>query len=150
VRNPKYWAYLLALAGLTYAVFAISRAWVVFQEGSLIARVLAISITFIPLLGVALIIREIRFGITMQAMGRQLGIEGRLPIDDLPRTASGRAEPAAANLRFTEVSQLSESQDWRDWFHIAIAYEDARDRKRARASMRMAEKLFRSEPTIDQ
>ena len=148
MRNAKYWAYILAAAGVIYAVFALWRAWVVFQDGTLVAKVLALSITFIPILGIVLIIREIRFGLNMQAMGRQLGVEGRLPIDDLPRTASGRAEQNAADIRFNEIADRSESGDWRDWFHIAVAYEDARDRKRARASMRKAEKLFRAEPPM--
>ncbi len=148
MRNAKYWAYILAAAGVIYAVFALWRAWIVFQDGTPVAKVLALSITFIPILGIVLIIREIRFGLNMQAMGRQLGAEGRLPIDDLPRTASGRAEKNAADIRFSEIADRSESGDWRDWFHIAVAYEDARDRKRARASMRKAEKLFRSEPPM--
>ncbi len=149
MRNAKYWAFILAFAGLAYAVFALSRAWIVFQDGTLVTKLLAISIVVIPILGVALIIREIRFGLTMQQMGRQLSSEGRLPLDDLPRTASGRADKSAADQRFAEITELAGSNDWRDWFHIALAYEDARDRKRARSSMRTAEKLFRSKPAID-
>jgi hypothetical protein len=149
VRNAKYWAFIVALAGVTYAAFALWRGWIVFQDGSFAAKALAVSIIAIPLLGVAFILREIRFGLTMQAMGRQLGVEGRLPIDDLPRTASGRVDKDVADQRFDEIAGLAESTDWRDWFHIALAYEDARDRKRARSAMRTAEKLFRSEPSVD-
>ena len=34
-------------------------------------------------------------------------------------------------------------EDWRSWFRLSCAYDAAGDRKRARASMRDAVKLFR-------
>lgn len=150
MKNPKNWVVLLSIACFAYAGFALWRAWIVFQEGSVTATVLAIAITVIPILGVLLVIREIRFGMAMQQMGRQLSLEGGLPLDDLPKEPSGRVEQAAAQARFEEVSELADLDQWRDWYLIGIAYEDARDRKRARAAMRMAEKLFRAPPTIDE
>jgi Flp pilus assembly protein TadD len=45
--------------------------------------------------------------------------------------------------RFAQEVQVS-PLDWRPWFCLAIAFEDAGDRKRARASMRQADKLSAS------
>ncbi len=68
------------------------------------------------------------------------GVEGGLPVDDLPRTPSGRIEKDAADERFaTYEQQVQEApDDWRAWYRLAIGYDDARDRKRARAAMRRA------------
>ena len=146
MRNPKTWVGILTAAAATYAAFAIWRAWALFSEGDAVTRTLALAIVVIPVLGLALIIREIRFGLAMQRMGQQLALEGDLPVDDLPRTPSGRVIREAADFRFQELAERGSPRDWREWFHVAIAYEDARDRKRARAAMRTAEKLFRAEP----
>lgn len=146
MKNPKFWVVLLSVGCFAYAGFALWRAWIVFQEGSIVGTVFALAIAIIPVLGVLLVIREIRFGMVMQTMGRQLAREGGLPLDNLPREPSGRIQLSAAQARFEEVSASANLDNWRDWYLIGIAYEDARDRKRARAAMRTAEKLFRAPP----
>lgn len=150
MRSPKFWVTVLTLAAFAYASFAMWRAWALFVDGSVYLKMFAVAVVVIPILGLVLIIREINFGISMQRMGQQLAREGGLPLDDQPRTASGRVVREAADSRFAELAQQGVPRDWREWFHIAIAYEDARDRKRARAAMRTAEKLFRAEPSQDQ
>ena len=146
MKNPKFWVVLLSVGCFAYAGFALWRAWIVFQEGSIVGTVFALAIAIIPVIGVLLVIREIRFGMVMQTMGRQLAREGGLPLDNLPREPSGRIQLSAAQARFEEVSASANLDNWRDWYLIGIAYEDARDRKRARAAMRTAEKLFRAPP----
>jgi Flp pilus assembly protein TadD len=66
-------------------------------------------------------------------------------VDDLPRTPAGRIIRAAADQEFEKYKAEAEAapDDWRSWFRLSCAYDAAGDRKRARASMRDAGRLFR-------
>jgi hypothetical protein len=104
---------------------------------------LGLAVIVIPLLGAWMVWRELAFGLRTQRLGRELGESGGLPVDDLPRTPSGRVEKDAADVRFAEYEQEVQQapRDWRAWYRLAIGYDDARDRKRARAAMREAIRL---------
>ena len=137
-------AFILAIAAGIYACFVFWRAWSLFESGDPVAIALGLAIIVIPILGIWMLYREFKFGFGMQAMGRKLAIEGGLPKDDLPKTASGRAERDAADERFLlrqfEVEQ--DPADWRVWYRLALAYDESRDRKRARGAMRQALSLY--------
>jgi tetratricopeptide (TPR) repeat protein len=135
---------LMVVGSVAYAFLAITRAWVLFTSGDVVQIAFALSIVVIPILGVALIGRELWFGWRTRQMGQQLAAEGGLPEYAGGLSPSGRPSKEDADAAFEEFArevQLS-PQDWRAWFRMAIAYEDARDRKRARAAMRQAAKLF--------
>lgn len=127
-----------------YVAFALWRAWLLVDSGSAAAIVLGLSLLALPLLGIWVLWREVRFGLAMQHMGRVLADEGGLPVDDLPKAPSGRPQRDAADTRFLERQAETEAdpQNWRAWFRLALAYDDARDRKRARQAMRHALTLF--------
>ena len=139
-------AYLMTAATAAYLGFALWRAWLLIDSGDGVAIALGVSILAIPLIGAVLVWRELRFGFGMQAMGRQLATEDGLPIDDLPKAPSGRPVRDAADARFEVRRAEAEAapDDWRTWYRLALAYDDARDRKRARAAMRRALALFGS------
>lgn len=139
---------LVGGAVAVYLVFIAARAWVLIASGDPVPMLLGVSVVVLPLIGAWYLWRELVFGLRTQAMGRQLADEGGLPVDDLPRTPSGRIERAAADLRFEEYRALAQQapDDWRSWYRLAIAYDDARDRRRARESMRTAIRLYRSTP----
>ena len=59
---------------------------------------------------------------------------------------SGRTELAAADARFESIAQSHNPDDWVKCYLLAVAYDESRDRKAARASMREAARLFRSAP----
>ena len=72
-------------------------------------------------------------------LGRALDATGELPEDDLPRRPSGRVEREAADARFAvRQREVEASPNWGAWFRLAAGYDDAGDRRRARAAMRMA------------
>jgi tetratricopeptide (TPR) repeat protein len=147
--NPKAIGVFIALmvfGSVAYAFLAITRAWVLLSSGDPVQIVLALSIVVIPIMGVALIARELLFGWSTRAMGRQLATEGGLPHYHGRLTPSGRPTKEDADAAFAEYAQAAQDEpdQWRAWFRLAIAYEDARDRKRARAAMRRAAALFNS------
>lgn len=138
--TPRTVAWILAGAVAVYLVFTAARAWVLISTGDPVPVLLGVSVIVIPLIGAWVLWRELAFGLNTQRLGRELGVEGGLPIDDLPRTPSGRVEREAADTRFAEYEAYVQQapDDWRGWYRLAIGYDDARDRKRARSAMRQA------------
>ncbi|MEN9693257.1 MAG: hypothetical protein RLZZ330_901 [Actinomycetota bacterium] len=114
---------------------------------SVTAKIFAISIFIISAISIALILREILFGIRISRMSTILEAESLLLRDDLPSTPSGQTDKVAADARFELISKEVEDfpESWRAWFRVALAYDESRDRKRARFAMRQAEKFFRAE-----
>jgi hypothetical protein len=145
--SAKTLSWLLALAVGVYIVFAGMRAWALIATGEPALILFGVSVVVIPAIGVWVLWRELAFGRRTQALGEALAEEGGLPVDDLPKTASGRIVKEAADARFAEYeTAVQESpNDWRCWYRLAIGYDDARDRKRARAAMRTAIGLFESD-----
>ncbi|HJQ41628.1 MAG TPA: hypothetical protein VJ831_00960 [Jatrophihabitantaceae bacterium] len=96
-----------------------------------------------PLIGVWIVVVELRFGAATARLGATLDAEGEPVDDELPRTASGRPERAAADALFESRRSEVEAQpdDWRRWYRLAVAYDLAGDRRRARAAMRTAIEL---------
>ena len=142
--SSKAISWVLALATGAYMILAGIRSWALVETGDPVLVVLGISVTVIPVIGVWVLWRELSFGRRTQEMGRVLGAEGGLPVDDLPRTPAGRIDREAADDRFAQYQADTEAhpEDWRCWYRLAIGYDDARDRKRARAAMRQAIALY--------
>ena len=133
-------AFILATAVAVYLFFTVARSWVLIASGDPVPMALGVAVLVIPVIGAWVLYRELAFGMRTQQLGRELGAEGGLPVDDLPRTPSGRIERDAADARFVEYEEQVQRSpdDWRVWYRLAIGYDDARDRKRARAAMRKA------------
>ncbi len=133
-------AFVLVFLLVVYLGFAAWRGVDIARDGRPVAVALGLSVLVLPLIGAWLVWREVQFGFRVERLGRELAEQGGLPVDDLPRLPSGRIERDAADAAFavrkTEVEAAP--QDWRAWFRLGMAYDDARDRKRARAAMRRA------------
>ncbi len=148
LKSPKIWVAIFTLICVLYFVFAIDRARLLIQEGNPVLTLFAVAVVIVPGLGLYLIFREIRFGFAMQKMGRELAQSGLLPTDDLPKEESGRSVLAAADARFESIAESHDPSDWVKCYLLALAYDESRDRKAARASMREAARLFRSTPPV--
>ena len=108
---------------------------------------LGVAILVLPLIGCYVVVREWQFGRRVQTLAEYLGRRGELPVDDLPKRASGRPDREAADARFAERAdevRLAPA-DPGAWFRLAVAYDDAGDRKRARTAMRRAVALHRDQ-----
>ena len=78
-------------------------------------------------------------------LGRELAARGELPVDELPRTPSGRYVRAAADAHFDVVRREVEAspEDWGGWYRLGLAYSASGDSRRARGAMRTAIALHR-------
>jgi len=123
-----------------YAVLIGVKGVALLASGALVGQVLGVALLVMPLLGLYVVWREIEFGRRTETLARALDAEGGLPVDDLPRRPSGRVDRSAADGLFEEMREQTEAspEDWRAWFRLALAYDAAGDRTRARAAARHA------------
>lgn len=138
--NARIVAWVMAALCGFYLLFIAQRAWLLLSSGEPVAIVLGLGLLVLPVIGAWVVVRELQFGAKTAELGRRLSEIGGLPEDDLPRTAGGRIVRAAADERFVERQREVEADPgaWMAWFRLAVAYDDAGDRRRARAAMRTA------------
>ncbi|PPK67449.1 tetratricopeptide repeat protein [Actinokineospora auranticolor] len=138
---------LLTAVLAVYFVLLGGRAVALFRDGAPVAVALGVGVILLPLVGAWVAWSTLRFGLRTQVLGRQLQEEGGLPdTSDLPRLPSGRVDRTAADAFFEEIQAEAEAapDDWRSWYRLAVAYDTAGDRTRARQSMRKALELAES------
>jgi cytochrome c-type biogenesis protein CcmH/NrfG len=131
---------VLVLVLAFYAVLIGFKGVALLASGSLVGQLLGVALLVMPLLGLYVVWREIEFGRRTAVLARTLDAEGGLPVDDLPRRPSGRVDRGAADALFMRMREQTEAspEDWRAWFRLALAYDAAGDRTRARAAARHA------------
>ena len=122
----------LALIGY-WAVYLIGQ-----RQGTL--KLLGIAVVVISLIGIGLVAAEIRFGQQTERLARILNDEGDPGDPPLSRSPGGRVDRAAADELFEQrkAEVEADTQNWRGWYRLAIAYDLAGDRRRARHAMRAA------------
>jgi hypothetical protein len=131
---------LLVVALATYVVLVGYRGVFLLDESSIILKALGAAVLVLPVVGVWVVAAEIRFGLATQRLARRLDAEGVPPEPELPRRPSGRVDRQAADALFEQCRHEVEDEpaDWRRWYRLAVAYDVAGDRRRARAAMRTA------------
>lgn len=131
-----------------YLVFAASRGVDFIRAGGAVPILLGLAVLVLPILGLWMLAREWQFGQATQRLGAELAARGALPVDDLPRRPSGRPDRTAADTRFAEVRTRvqADPDSWERWFELAVAYDAAGDRRRARSAMRRAIALHGGRP----
>ncbi len=129
---------LVALA----AYFALIgyRAVYLFGQHSLGLRVLGAAVLVLPAIGIVVVVAEVRFGLATQRLAARMDADGVPPAPAPARTVSGRIDRDAADAAFAQCRAMVEADpaDWHNWYLLALAYDDAGDRRRARAAMRTA------------
>jgi tetratricopeptide (TPR) repeat protein len=127
---------LLLAALAVYFVLIGYRAFYLLGQHSAVLKVLGAAVLVLPLIGIAVVLAELRFGLAAERLAMRLDDDVALPA----RTASGRVDRAAADAAFAECRRVVEADpaDWQGWYRLALAYDDAGDRRRARAAMRTA------------
>jgi hypothetical protein len=145
-NRTKIWVGAVTLLLVFYLVVSFQRSVLLMSDPNLTAKAIGAAYLLLPLVGAWALVRELLFGARTEKMARILETEGGLPEDTLPRTPAGRIIREAADLEFEKYRAETEAApgDWRSWFRLSCAYDASGDRKRARASMRDAVKLFRA------
>jgi hypothetical protein len=148
--SPRPWrvwvtvAVLVAVLGV-YFVLLGERAVVLLGAPQLVAKVLGAALLVLPVIGAGLIAAELRFGLAADRLATQLDDPDPAG-GELPRRPSGRIDRKAAEAvyrrRRAEVDAAP--SDWRPWLRLGLAYDDAGDRRRARAAVRRAIELHRT------
>lgn len=138
----------LVVVVLTAAVglYLVVRAVDLLRTGSLRGALLGLGVLLLVAVGALLVVGETRLAAASERLGRRLYDEGFVE-EDLPTTASGRVDRAAADALFARRKAEAEASpdDWRSWFLLASAYDMARDPQRGRRAMRRAIVLERDE-----
>jgi cytochrome c-type biogenesis protein CcmH/NrfG len=131
---------VLLVALVFYMVLIGAKGVAMIATGSAVGIALGAAVLVVPLVGAYLVWRELEFGRRSARLAEELSAEGGLTVDDLPRRPSGRVDRAAADAVFTTVRAQAEAapDDWRGWYRLGVAYDDAGDRSRARAAIRHA------------
>ena len=127
--------YALALLGMGAAFMAAGGLGIIMGLG--LYAVLVASVWAV--------VREVRFGVQSMRLARTLTEEDGVPLDTVARDELGRPDPLAAELEWQRRKGIVDNapDDWRAWFMLGIAYDNARDRKQGRAAVREAIRLYR-------
>lgn len=145
-RTPLLAALALTAVLALYVTVVASRAVALVRTGEPVGVVLGAAFLVLPALALWFVAREWRLAVEVQRMADELAADGGLPVDDLPRSPSGRIDRAAARVAFEGARTDAEASpgDWAAWYRLAFAYDAAGDRRRAREALRRASGLHRA------
>ncbi|MEV7793815.1 tetratricopeptide repeat protein [Streptomyces sp. NPDC087512] len=134
-------SYVITAAVLVF-YFALvgSRGVMLIEAGTPLTVVLGVAVLILPVIGVWFLWKNTQFVRRANRLAAELDAEGGLPVDELRRTPSGRIDRDSADEVFARRKAEAEAapDDWRSWFRLAVAYQDARDTPRARKAMQRA------------
>ncbi len=130
-------ALVMAGALALYLVLAGDRAVRLIASGEVVGIVIGVALIVFFLAGAWSLGRELVFGARLDRAVRALDAEGGMPAP-LPAMPSGRADNDAAEQAFpiAKADVEAHPQAWQSWLRLSMAYDAARDRKRARMAAR--------------
>jgi cytochrome c-type biogenesis protein CcmH/NrfG len=128
---------------LVYIGLAGQRAYLLLVSGDGVAVAMGVALIVLPLLALWLVGRELWFGWRAEQLGRRLEGEGGLPSEEVALRPSGRVSREDGDAAFPRYRADVEAapEDWRAWYRLALAYDAASDRRRAREAVRRAIRL---------
>ncbi len=139
--NPLVVVIALVAALAVYFVLIGYRASYLLGRHDWSLRLLGVAVLVLPLIGIWVVVAELRFGLASQRLAERLlaeGLDAHPP--DVPRLPSGRPDRAAADAHFAAQRAVVQAapDDWRGWFRLAQLYDLAGDRRRGREALRTA------------
>jgi len=114
----------IVVVALVYVGLVAARAVSLERTSGTLGLVVGVSVMLLPVIAAYLVWREIQYGNGAQEMGAMLD--------------AGVTDP-------TGIESVSDGSpdDWVTWFRAAVTHERNGDRRRARAAMRRAWRLYR-------
>lgn len=144
--KARFIAAVMAIGVVLYGAILASWGIAVMRSGGSLQIIFGLGILAIPLLSALAVVREVRFGVDSGRLARQLVEQDGVPLDTVERDSQGRIDAAAADIEWQRRKALADQapEDWRAWFLLGIAYDNAGDRKQARAAIRKAIALHKT------
>lgn len=135
----KLWLAVMVAITLLYAFLLFERGIVLLQDGQPVAVIMGVAILVFPLLALATIFFEIRFGLRLAKL-EKLFLASGMESPGYELRPSGRAEPESGKQIFEQLKAALEKdeQNFLLWYLLADAYDKLGDRKRARQAARQA------------
>ena len=146
--KSKRLALLLVAATLFYISFLGYLGVLLVAAGGVGPIGLGVGVLLLVPIGLWVVASTVRAGLRHQHLARRLHSEDALPdTSGLARRPSGRFDRDAADAYFAErkVEYEADPDNWRTNYRLAIAYDTAGDRGRARTTMRRAVALEEQE-----
>lgn len=142
--NPLVVVGFLLFAMAVYFVLIGYRGIYLLGQDRWLLKVFGLAVLVLPLIGVWVVVAELRFGLASQRLAERLVAAGdATDPPELPRRQSGRIDRVAADAYFAEIRERVEARpdEWSGWYRLAQAYDLAGDRRRARSALRHAIEL---------
>ena len=143
MTGAKLGAIVTSALTLMYVAILGQHGVLLLQADNLLAKIFGFLILVLPVFAIFGIIRELRFGLQIEKLGKELEAAGQWPRFNFELRPSGRPTRASADSEFLVYRDLAEQNetDWKAWFALGLAYDACGDRARARGAMRKAIKL---------
>lgn len=145
MKSPKLGAAISIALLAVYLIVLSKWAFGMMAIGSWVGILFGILVFAFPLLGSYAIYRELRFGLKVEAMGRELDAANEWPVFQLVLRPSGRPTKESADENFKTVAEQVKANpdDWKSAFALSLAYDACGDRPRARKAMAEAMALYK-------
>ena len=144
MKSPKLGAGISIALLSVYLVLLANWAVGMIAVGSLLGVIMGILVLAFPILGAYAIYRELRFGLRVEKMGKELESNNEWPVFQLVLRPSGRPTRESADENFKVIAEKARANasDWKAQFALSLAYDACGDRPRARKAMAEAMAIY--------
>jgi len=140
VTGAKLGAVVMSALVLMYLALMGQQGYYFLLQDNWVSKAMGFFVLVLPVFGLWGILRELRFGLAIEKLGKQLEAEDAWPRFKFGTMPSGRANKNEALQEFPEYQEKVEQdpENWRSWFSLGLIYDACGNRKLARKAMRKA------------